>query len=244
MRRSGTSGPSSTVEEPSAAEARAVRFAALGDPQRLAIVDALLLGDRTPTELQRDCGLASSLLAFHLDVLESAGLVSRHRSQGDGRRRYVVLRSDAFDGLLPAPAVPDGPVVFVCTRNAARSQLAAALWRRRTGRSARSAGRHPAVAADPLAMEVAAAHGLDPSGWRPVGYEAIDDVPALVVSVCDRTGEAGLPWSAPVLHWSVPDPAGGDRRAYEATVTELEHRVRRLALASAPSRVDGMADPA
>lgn len=215
--------------------ARAVRFSALGDPQRLAIVDALLFGDRTPTDLQRSCGLASSLLAFHLDVLESAGLVSRHRSQGDGRRRYVVLRAEAFHGLLPVPDVPEGPVVFVCTLNAARSQLAAALWRRRTGRSALSAGRRPAAAADPLAMEVAAAHGLDPSGWRPAGYDAISDEPALVVSVCDRAGEAGLPWSAPVLHWSVPDPADGDRRDYEATFAELEDRVHRLASASEAS---------
>ena len=227
--RGGTTGPGSSD--------RAARFAALGDPHRLAIVDALQLGDRTPGDLQRLTGLGSSLLAFHLDVLGSAGLIDRHRSQGDGRRRYVVLLAGALDGLLPAPRVPAGPVVFVCTRNAARSQFAAALWRRWTGRAAASAGREPAAAADPLAIEVATAHGLDAEGWRPAGYDEVAVDPALVVSVCDRAGEAGLPWDAPVLHWSVPDPAGGARSAYDATYAELEGRVRRLAGAQVPAAV-------
>lgn len=211
---------------------RAERFAALGEPHRLAIVDALRAGDRTPSELAAAVGLPPNLVAFHLGVLEDAGLIERHRSQGDGRRRYVVLRPVAFDDLLPAPRVPGGTVVFVCTRNAARSQLAAALWRRATGRAAASAGSRPAAAVDALAVAVASAHGLDASDWRPVGYDAIREAPALVVSVCDRAGEGGLPWDVPTLHWSVPDPAGGDRADYEATFADLEHRVERLATAA------------
>lgn len=211
---------------------RAARFAALGEPHRLAIVDALRTGDRTPSDLAAAVGLPANLVAFHLGVLEDAGLIERHRSQGDGRRRYVVLRPEALDALLPAPPLPDGTVVFVCTRNAARSQLAAALWRRSTGRASSSAGSRPAAAVDALAVAVASAHGLDPSGWRPVGYDAIREAPALVVSVCDRAGEGELPWAVPTLHWSVPDPAGGDRADYEATFADLEQRVARLATAA------------
>lgn len=207
------------------------RHAALGEPHRLAIVDALRAGDRTPTELMDLTGLPSNLLTFHLDVLEEAGLVARRRSQGDGRRRYVTLDWDALGTLLVAPPVPTGPVVFVCTRNAARSQLAAALWRERTGDDAASAGAEPASAPDPLAAEVAATHGLDPSAWRTGGYGEVEVEPALVVSVCDRARESGLPWTVPSLHWSVPDPAGGTLADYERTFLDLDARVARLAAA-------------
>ena len=72
-------------------EARAARHAALGDPIRLAIVDELAVSDRAPIELRGLVGLESNLLAHHLDVLEEVGLISRSRSSGDGRRRYVHL---------------------------------------------------------------------------------------------------------------------------------------------------------
>jgi ArsR family transcriptional regulator, arsenate/arsenite/antimonite-responsive transcriptional repressor / arsenate reductase (thioredoxin) len=219
----------SMMTETVSLELRAVRHAALGEPHRLAIVDALYVSDRSPSELRALTGLASNLLAFHLDVLEDAGLIARRRSEGDGRRRYVTLQTDALRGLSPASSPPSGPVVFVCTRNAARSQLAAALWRRRTGGEAASAGTEPADRADPLAVAVAAEHGLDPAGWCPAGYDEVALVPALVVSVCDRAREAGLPWSAPALHWSVPDPAGGRRAAYETAYRDLDTRVARLA---------------
>lgn len=214
--------------ESNSRDARAARHAALGEPHRLDVVDALAVSDRTPSELRAVTGLSSNLLAFHLDVLEDAGLVERRRSQGDARRRYVTLRWDALDGLLPAAAPPAGPVVFVCTRNAARSQLAAALWRR-TGGTAVSAGAAPADAPDPHAVAVAAAHGLDTGDWRPVGYDAVAVEPVLVVSVCDRAREAGLPWAAPSRHWSVPDPAGGPREAYEHVFRDLDVRIARLA---------------
>lgn len=208
---------------------RAQRHAALGEPHRLAIVDALRLSDRSPGELRDVTGLPSNLLAFHLDVLADAGLVERQRSEGDGRRRYVRLRAAALGALAQPPPVPDGPVVFVCTRNAARSLLAAALWTDRTGEPASSAGMRPAAAPDPLAVAVAAAHGLDTDGWHSSGYDAVPGAPALVVSVCDRAREAGLPWAAQQLHWSVPDPAGGARSDYERAYRRIEDRIARLA---------------
>ena len=54
---------------------RAQRHAALGERHRLQVVDALRLSDRTPSELRDLTGLSSNHLAFHLDVLEEAGLL-------------------------------------------------------------------------------------------------------------------------------------------------------------------------
>lgn len=123
-----------------ALERRAARHHALGDIHRLQIVDALELCDRTPSELRTTTGLSSNLLAFHLDVLEAAGVVSRHDSQGDRRRRYVTLAEDQFGAVDTDERMAlEGPVLFACTANSARSQLAAALWAARTGGEALSA---------------------------------------------------------------------------------------------------------
>lgn len=213
---------------------RAAVHAALGEPHRLAVVDELRRSDRTPSELAELTGVGSNLLAFHLDALEDAGVVARHRSEGDARRRYVTLRWEALGELDAPPALEDGPWVFVCTRNAARSQLASALWRDRTGRPAVSAGAHPAAEVDHLARQVAQEHGLR-LDERPRGYDEIDVDPALVVSVCDRAREEHPPWRAPQVHWSVPDPHGGDRTDFEEAFVELERRIDRLAPRRAPS---------
>jgi len=73
---------------------RAQFHTALGDPGRLAIVDALALSDLSPGDLAQLLGIASNLLAHHLRVLEQAGVVRRSKSEGDGRRSYVRLRPD------------------------------------------------------------------------------------------------------------------------------------------------------
>jgi len=208
---------------------RAAVHAALGDPARLAVVDALRLSDRTPGELAAATDLASNLLAHHLGVLEDVGLVRRQRSEGDGRRRYVHLLVDPLELLAPRVAVRGEHVLFVCSRNAARSQLAAALWTRRTGRPAASAGATPAPAVDAEAVAVARSHGLDLSAARPLGWDAVGATPDLVVSVCDRAREARPPFDAPLVHWSVPDPAGHGPEAFEAALADLEPRVDRLA---------------
>lgn len=210
---------------------RAAWHHALGDVHRLAIVDQLELSDATPGELGERTGLASNLLAFHLDVLEAAGLVVRHRSQGDGRRRYVTLGPTAtravFDADSHRPPVLADRVVFVCTHNSARSQLASAMWTARTGRTAWSAGSQPAEQVNPDAVAIAAAHGLDLSAAQPHGYGHVEVDPDLVVSVCDRVREEGLPFDAPLLHWSVPEPDTAED--FPATWSDLDRRLDRLA---------------
>jgi DNA-binding MarR family transcriptional regulator len=91
---------------------------ALGDAHRLAIIDALWDSDRTSSELQTLTGLRSNLLAFHLGVLERASLVARHPSQGDRRRRYLVLEPAAVPYVGPVTPLAAQCVLFVCTHNA------------------------------------------------------------------------------------------------------------------------------
>lgn len=211
---------------------RAARHAALGDPARLAIVDELVWSDRAPAELGRRLGLGSNLLAHHLAVLESAGLVDRSRSSGDGRRRYVHLRHGALADLVPGepgsgagrcPAEPS-EVLFVCTHNSARSQLAAVLWTALTGGPAASAGTHPAERVHRGAVAAARRAGADLSGAMP---GLLADVPTagLVVTVCDRAHEE-LGDREGWWHWSIADPVpSGTAGAFDATVHELRERI-------------------
>ncbi|WP_199511175.1 arsenate reductase/protein-tyrosine-phosphatase family protein [Nucisporomicrobium flavum] len=226
------------VEASSVVE-RARIHAALGDPARLAIVDALCLGDASPGEIARDLELPSNLVAHHVKVLADAGLLERTRSEADRRRTYLRLRPDTL-ALLGSPRLPDARrVVFVCTHNSARSQLAAALWSDRTHRPAASAGTHPASRVHPQAVAVARRHGLhlDPSGTACVA-DVVDDGD-LIIAVCDNAHEdltTGAP--RPQLHWSVPDPVrAGTDAAFEAAYTDLAGRIDRLAptLAGDPS---------
>lgn len=216
-------------------ERRAAVHRALGDEHRLAIIDLLWRGDCTPAQLRDATGLRSNLLAFHLNTLEEAGLVTRQASRGDGRRRYVTLAPAAIPHVGTVAPLALGCVLFVCTHNAARSQLAAALWRQRRG-AAVSAGTDPAERVHPTAVAVAADHGLDLSDARPTHIAEIDVHPDLVVSVCDRANETGLAVSAEHRHWSIPDPVGGDRSAFENVFSQIAVRVDRLAAMTTPTR--------
>jgi protein-tyrosine-phosphatase/DNA-binding transcriptional ArsR family regulator len=207
---------------------RAQRHAALGDPTRLAIVDELASSDRAPVELQTLMRIPSNLLAHHLDALEEVALITRSRSSGDGRRRYVHLHREALDGLLPGPRRRPDRALFVCTHNSARSQLAAALWTQLTDRPADSAGTHPAERVHPGAVAAARRAGLDLTGARPRRLEDVQGQVALVVTVCDRAHEELAP-DLERLHWSVTDPVvAPSRLAFDATVAELRDRISNL----------------
>jgi hypothetical protein len=67
------------------------------------------------------------LLAHHVKLLDQAGMIDRVRSEGDHRRTYLRLRTAVLADLGPTGLRHAPRVVFVCTHNTARSQLAAAL---------------------------------------------------------------------------------------------------------------------
>ena len=209
---------------------RARTHAALGDPHRLRIVDELLGSDRTFQELATLVGLPGNAAAHHLAVLEGAGLIERHISEGDHRRRYVSIRPQALDDLVARSPAPPSAVLFICTHNSARSQFAAALWSLRTSLAAESAGRDPAPVVHPAAVSHAADYGVDLSTAVPKGYDAIVRAPDLLVSVCDRAREADLPFAVPVIHWSIPDPvAVGSADAFRSAFAAIAERVDRFA---------------
>jgi protein-tyrosine-phosphatase/DNA-binding transcriptional ArsR family regulator len=233
---------------------RASRHAALGEPVRLAMVERLLLTDASPGELGAAFGLATNVLAHHLKVLQAAGLVRRVRSEGDARRAYVQLRVEdphvrsllggdsgappAAAGL-PAPAGPDRPerVLFVCTQNSARSQLAAATWAQASRVPAASAGTHPAARVHPRAVATGRRHGLRIDPAATAGVAEVAAAGDLVVCVCDiaheelaaGTATTGVPVAGSV-HWAVPDPVPVDTdEAFEHAYAEIAGRVERLA---------------
>jgi len=209
---------------------RARVHAALGEPARLAIVDRLVLGDASPTELAQDLGLPSNLLAHHLKLLEQAGILERSRSEGDRRRTYLRLRANALAGLKPAGARSAPRVVFVCTHNSARSQLAAALWAGQSPVPATSAGTHPVARIHPRAAAIARARGMSLARARTSRVEEVLREDDLVVAVCDNAHEELGTHAADRLHWSIPDPARiGTHAAFEQAFTDIADRITRLA---------------
>jgi protein-tyrosine-phosphatase len=207
---------------------RATIHSALGDGARLRIVDLLVESDRTVQELATATEMPGNLLAHHLNVLEDAGLIGRHRSEGDHRRRYVTLRRSALSGLT-IDMIKPGSVAFICSHNSARSQYAAAYWQSRTGQTVQSAGSEPAQGVHPTAIRVASERGIDLSDALPQGYSSLIPRPELLITVCDRAREKELPQARRHAHWSIPDPvADGRAGAFRSAFDDIEQRVDAL----------------
>lgn len=179
--------------------------------------------------------MPTNLVAHHLKVLEDAGLVVRSRSEGDRRRTYVRLVTEVLESVVTPSLTAPPRVVFVCTQNSARSQLAASIWSRRSHIPALSAGTQPAANPHPRAVRIARQHGLDSAVWRTSHVGDVVERDDLVIAVCDIAYEQ-LPADArPRLHWSVPDPAVTDTdAAFEAAYSEIADRIDRLAPVLSP----------
>lgn len=127
-------------------------------------------------------------------------------------------------------------VLFLCTGNSARSQIAEALLATRgKGRFiAGSAGVHPAKQVNPFAVEILRDLGIDWSGRVP---KTLDDVRSthwdFVITVCDRAKESCpiFPGNPTFAHWGMEDPAeveGSDatkRAAFRSTAVRLARRI-------------------
>jgi ArsR family transcriptional regulator, arsenate/arsenite/antimonite-responsive transcriptional repressor / arsenate reductase (thioredoxin) len=171
--------------------------------------------------------MPSNLLAHHVKVIEGAGLVVRRRSEADRRRVYLQLVPADLDRILPGGRVAAPRVVFVCTANSARSQLAAALWQAHSDVPAASGGTRPEQRIAPGAVAVARRHGVPLASERPRALGEVLRDKDLIVTVCDNAHEEIVGSGAKTpLHWSVPDPvAVGTRSAFDSAYAELARRV-------------------
>jgi ArsR family transcriptional regulator len=234
-----------------AAEAPALALLKLlADDTRWRLIDVLRYSDRQAGELAAQCQLPQNLVSYHLGLLRQAGLVQAHRSDADARVFYYGLDlaglqrayqqiGSALPLLVAAPAqAPPATVVFLCTHNSARSQIAEGWLRQLSaGRvTARSAGVEP-TALDPLAIQAMAEAGVDIGYQQAKGLDAVrNERPNVVVTVCDRAREAcDACLEAPFqLHWSIPDPvrlaqpASEPLAAFRAARDELRVRVEGL----------------
>jgi ArsR family transcriptional regulator len=168
----------------------------------------------------------------------------------DITRLQSVYQQIGADLLLPRltadTGAPSATVIFLCTGNSARSQMAEG-WLRHlsSGRVlARSAGVQPRPL-HPLAVEVMAEAGIDIGYQQAKSPEALMGMmPDVVITVCDLARERCPEWpgNPAQLHWSIPDPVRvqGDRTtelgAFRTVSNELHVRVQAL-LASLPTLV-------
>jgi protein-tyrosine-phosphatase/DNA-binding transcriptional ArsR family regulator len=226
-----------------------------GHPLRWRLLSELARSDRRVGELCELAGQQQSLVSYHLRQLRDGGLVSARRSLADGRDSYYVLELARCGELLVsagaslhpglAPTVTSHPgrlrgsararVLFLCTGNSARSQMAEALAEQLSEGAVRaaSAGSHPKPL-HPNAVRVMHARGIDLAGRRSKHLSEFTGRRFdYVISLCDRVREVcpEFPGTPQAIHWSVRDPArepGTDKQtlpAFERTAVELEMRI-------------------
>ena len=224
-----------------------VLFRLAGHPLRWRLLSELAESDRRVRELTGELGKPQSLVSYHLGLLRSGGLVSMHRSSFDGRDAYYSLNLQRYGGLLTATGAFASPrprragtlrVLFLCTGNSSRSQIAEALAVQLSGGrlEAVSAGSNP-KSLHPNAVRVMRERGIDISGNQTKSLTIFTRRRFdYVISLCDRVREVcpEFPHEPETIHWSIPDPAavpGDDDETYpvfEQTAAELEARIRFL----------------
>lgn len=233
-----------------------------GHPLRWGLLGQLAGSDRTVRELTGLLGQPQNLVSYHLGKLRDARLVSARRSSADGRDAYyridlarfgellAATGEDLHPGLRLSPPTPNSArpgtvaarVLFLCTGNSARSQMAEALARARSGGvvEANSAGSDPKPLHPNAVRVMRDEHGIDLAGQRSkhlsaLAHQRFDRV----VTLCDRVREVcpEFPGGPGTMHWSMADPtagpaagpaAGDDEASYPAfqqTADELETRI-------------------
>lgn len=226
---------------------------------RWRLVEALARSDRRVQELVALVGEPPNLVSYHLRQLRDQALVSERRSAADGRDVYYSLDLDRLKGLYFAagdslhPGISGQPhtaadveaapglrarVLFLCTHNSARSQMAEGILRYlgKDQVEAHSAGT-VATRVHPLAIAAMAEKGIDISGQ---GSKHMDDFAGqefdYVVTVCDNARETCpiFPGAPERIHWSIADPSAveGDEatrlRAFRVASDEIMTRIRYL----------------
>ncbi len=207
----------------------------LADDTRWRIIRILRFGDYQVSELVERLQQPQNLISYHLGILRQAGFVQLHRSDADGRVLFYSLShtqlrtglaqvAAALQLSVPDPAtLPAVPLLFLCTGNSIRSQMAEAWVRHLSGGRipVQSAGNRPQQI-HPLTYVVMQEVGLDLSQHRSKGLEVLNHFPAQIgVSVCDFAREDCPTFlRVPVLlHWSIPQP---ERLHRQSGSSELE----------------------
>ncbi len=227
-------------------------LALAGHELRWRLLSELTRSDRQVRELTGLVSQPQSLVSYHLARLRAGGLVAMRRSSADRRDTYYridlarcgELFADAagalHPGLRPAPpgstpqVSPAARVLFLCTGNSARSQIAEALLRRCGGEAVEtfSAGSHPKRLHPDAVQVMRERFDIDISGQRVKHLsEFTGQRFDAVISLCDRVREVcpDFPGPPELIHWSIPDPAAeDDHLAFERTAAELDTRVRFL----------------
>jgi protein-tyrosine-phosphatase len=218
-------------------------LSAAGHPLRWGLLSALAAGDRQVHELTALVGQPQNLVSYHLGKLRKADLVTARRSSADRRDTYYALNlarcaamlADTGGALHPGlrlapPARPSGVsarVLFLCTGNSARSQMAEALLRSRTDGSvdARSAGSHPKPI-HPQAVAAMAARGIDLAGARSKHLsELADERFDRVITLCDKVREIcpEFPGHPQPTHWSMTEPS--EKSDFDQLAEALDERI-------------------
>jgi len=228
-----------------------------GHPVRWRLLSELARSDRRVHELTALAGEAQNAVSYHLKRLRDGGLVSVQRSSADRRDAYyrielarcgrlLAAAGDALHpGLLSAASLLPPPtgrfrpqvavrVLFLCTGNSSRSQIAEALLQQACGDwvQVASAGSHP-KALHPDAVRVMREYGIDLTGRRSKHLSEFSTRSFdYVITVCDRVREVcpEFPGGPEAIHWSIPDPAtaaGNDAGypAFERTAADLSARI-------------------
>jgi protein-tyrosine-phosphatase/DNA-binding transcriptional ArsR family regulator len=224
-----------------------------GHPLRWRLLSELARSDRLVHELTSRVGEPQNLVSYHLGKLREGRLVSARRSAADRRDTYYGLDLTRVGGLLSAtgaalhpglrlaPPAHDaasiGPVrvLFLCTGNSARSPMAEALARARSGGAVEvlSAGSQPRPLHPNALRVMREEYGLDLGGHAPrhldeLAGERFD----WVISLCDKVREVcpEFPGHPEVAHWSLPNPVTGEADAvtyplFQTTAAELATRI-------------------
>jgi protein-tyrosine-phosphatase/DNA-binding transcriptional ArsR family regulator len=227
-----------------------------GHPLRWRLLSELARSDRLVHELTAAVGEAQNLVSYHLGKLREGRLVSARRSAADRRDTYYGLDLARVGGLLSAaggalhpglrlaPPARDKPligpvrVLFLCTGNSARSQMAEALARAWSGGAveAVSAGSHPKPLHPNAVRAMREAFGLDLAGQesKPLDRFAGQSFD-WVISLCDRVREVcpEFPGHPQTIHWSLANPATGEPDdltypLFQQTAAELATRIEYL----------------
>jgi protein-tyrosine-phosphatase len=200
---------------------------------RWQMIQALTRSDRRVQELVAIVGKPMNVVSYHLKKLRDGHFVHERRSSADARDVYYSLDLEqlriaflqAGNELHPAFAEettlkafsakyePRRPVrvLFLCTHNSARSQMAEALLRElgSTGVEVHSAGTEPASIHE-FTIQVMGEMGIDMANQRPKHVsEFLGEVFDYIITVCDRAREECpvFPGDPEQIHWSFADPA-------------------------------------